>query len=66
MDCRIDVFYDPVNPAVHTLVVPQKLYEEERGYYIPAWLWVPFLFVLLNVIHVLKAKFEGRRGQAKS
>lgn len=52
----VTVYYDPANPAVHTLKEPQRLYEEKRGFHVPAWLAVPLLFMLAFAAIVFNAR----------
>ncbi len=52
----VTVYYDPANPTVYTLKEPRLLYEEKRGFYVPAWLAVPLLFMLAFAATVFNAK----------
>ena len=56
---KVTVYYDPQNPAIHTLKEPRLLYEEERGFYMPVWLLVPLLFLGLILFSILGVKLHG-------
>jgi hypothetical protein len=61
----VTVYYDPVNPAVHTLKEPRLWYEEERGLHIPVWLLVPLLFIGLILLSIVGVKLHGATIHAK-
>ena len=52
----VTVYYDPAHPTVHTLKEPRRLYEEKRGFYVPAWLAVPLLFMFAFAATVFNAR----------
>jgi hypothetical protein len=43
------VFYDPQNPSVNSLLQPDDAYRNEKGWYVPEWLW-PILGVALVTV----------------
>ncbi len=52
----VKIYYDPANPTVYTFKEPQLVYEERRGFYIPIWLAVPLVFMLMFAGTVFNAK----------
>lgn len=62
----VKVYYDRANPAMHTLLEPRHLYEQERGYYIPIWLSVPALLLLLLLFQYFTTLLEdAKRAKAR-
>lgn len=51
----VTVYVDPLHPDVHTLAAPSKVYEGERGFYIPPWALVMFGPLLLVLPEVWRA-----------
>jgi hypothetical protein len=44
------VFYDPENPAVNTIENPTVVYQRAKGWFMPAWLAVPLIFMAIVVV----------------
>lgn len=35
----VTVYYNPAAPEVHRAVAPATAYQQERGFFVPLWLW---------------------------
>jgi hypothetical protein len=57
----VRVFYDPVDPRIHTLREPSSAYDEARGWYMPAWAVFAVAFAALILIPVIQSKVEEEK-----
>ena len=53
----VTVYYNPDNPSVHTLLIPQEAYEREHGFDIPIWLFI-LIFFFGNLARLVRSMWK--------